>query len=76
MATWPTLGSSNWSTPLKTYIDDTKLGFCVEVSGSYPGRPATAAPVVFIGVDQPTGGGTTAGGAGSVDNYDFWFQLS
>lgn len=46
----------------------------VEVSGSYPNRPAWGGPVIFVGVDTPAGGGTTAGGAGAVNGMDLYFK--
>jgi hypothetical protein len=55
-----------------TFTDTQAFGYCREVSGVYPGRPAGTGPVMFIGPDQPASGGTTAGGAGFVDQLDFW----
>jgi hypothetical protein len=55
-----------------TFTDTNAFGYCREVSGVYPGRPAGTGPVMFIGPDQPASGGTTAGGAGFVDQLDFW----
>lgn len=46
-----------------------------EVSGTYPNRPATTAPVVFIGPDAPSAGGLTSGGtAAAVNGLDLWFR--
>lgn len=46
--------------------------FIYEVSGSYPNRPAGTGVFKWIGADRPTGGGTTAGGAGAVNGLDIW----
>lgn len=50
----------------------------VKESGSvYPNRPATTAPVVFIGADTPTSGGSTAGGNNkAVNGLDFWWKTA
>jgi len=45
-----------------------------ESGGSYPNRPAYGGAIWWMGPDQPTGGGTTAGGAGAVDGLDVWFK--
>jgi hypothetical protein len=50
-------------------------GIVVEASGAYPDRPAGTDPVIWAGPDVPTGGGTTAGGAGAVDDgTDFYWK--
>ena len=45
-----------------------------ESSGTYPSRPAYTGAVWWMGPDQPTGGGTTAGGTGAVNGLDVWFK--
>lgn len=48
----------------------------VEVSGTYPARPAWPSMVAYVGPDTPAGGGTTAGGAGAVDGMDLYFKTA
>lgn len=48
-----------------------------EVSGTYPNRPATTSPVVFVGPDVPTSGGSTSGGNNkAVNGLDFHWKTS
>lgn len=57
-----------------TNSDVGAIGYCIEVSGAYPNRPASTAPVIFMGPDQPATGGTTAGGTpAAVNGLDKWF---
>lgn len=59
-----------------TNSDVGAIGYCIEASGTYPGRPASTAPILFMGADQPASGGTTAGGAGAVNGLDIWFKTA
>lgn len=57
-----------------TNTDVKAPGYCRESAGVYPARQAGTAPVFFMGPDLPDGGGTTGGGAGAVNDVDYWIQ--
>jgi hypothetical protein len=48
--------------------------FLVESGSTYPNRPAGTGLRIYVGATAPTGGGTTAGGAGAVDGLDIWWN--
>jgi len=52
------------------------LRYIPEISGVYAARPPSTGPILYIGPDSPPGGGTTAGGAGAVDDLDLWLQTT
>jgi hypothetical protein len=44
----------------------------IEVAGVYGARPVWPNPVVWIGTDTPTGGGTVTSGTTAVDGFDVY----
>lgn len=69
-----TSGATFSATNLTPIITERGLLVVVEAGGVYPVRPVTTNPVAFVGPTAPTGGGTTAGGAGAVNGLDLWFK--
>lgn len=59
-----------------TNSDVGAIGYCIESGGTYPARPASTAPVLFLGADAPSSGGSTAGGSGAVNGLDIWFKTA
>lgn len=66
---------SHWafSTSIQT-LQNQYVPFVREVGTTYPARPPGAF-AIFVGKDQPPGGGTTAGGAGGINGVDIWLKV-
>jgi hypothetical protein len=47
----------------------------IEVAGVYGARPVWPNPVVWMGTDTPTGGGTVTSGTTAVDGFDVYIPM-